>query len=99
METFHPSIQNVVTFLTDRLKPEAIILFGSRARGDHRPISDIDLSIKGEIDDALWAKVMLELNEYPCTLLPLDIVRYNDLDASYRENIGREGVVCYERHH
>jgi predicted nucleotidyltransferase len=38
-----------LSFITDRLvaflKPEEIWLFGSRARGDHRPDSDIDILV------------------------------------------------------
>jgi uncharacterized protein len=38
-------LQDMVNIIVRELAPEAIILFGSRARGDARPDSDIDLLV------------------------------------------------------
>ena len=38
-------ICEVVDYLVNAVDPAMVILFGSRARGDHRPWSDIDLLI------------------------------------------------------
>jgi predicted nucleotidyltransferase len=40
-----PQLTEVVRRLVDALQPEAIYLFGSRARGDSQPDSDCDLMI------------------------------------------------------
>ncbi len=51
--------QHVLNLLVERVvaavRPERIILFGSRARGDHRPDSDIDVLVimPGQVD-APW---------------------------------------------
>ncbi len=38
-------IQGMVTAIVREAHPLAVILFGSRARGDHRPTSDVDLLV------------------------------------------------------
>jgi uncharacterized protein len=40
-----PRLEEAVGRLVDALHPRAIILFGSRARGEHRPESDYDLLV------------------------------------------------------
>ena len=40
-----PVLDTIVTTIVDRFAPERIVLFGSRARGDHQPESDYDLIV------------------------------------------------------
>lgn len=54
---------------------EAVKLFGSRARGDYRERSDIDLAVYG----GKTVKFALEVDEETSTLLKYDIV---DMGAS-----------------
>lgn len=67
-----------------------LVLFGSRARGDNRPGSDIDLAVYGmphKERGAFW----VEAEELP-TLLKLDILHMDAVeDAALRANIEREG--------
>ncbi|ATG74479.1 DNA polymerase III subunit beta [Zobellella denitrificans] len=78
---------------------EAIYLFGSRARGDHRERSDIDLAVVcPEASAQDWLKV-LSIIEQADTLLTIDCVR---LDAEpenspLRAAIERDKKVLYER--
>ncbi|WP_107851126.1 nucleotidyltransferase domain-containing protein [Oceanimonas marisflavi] len=78
---------------------EAIYLFGSRARGDHRERSDIDLAVFcPEASEQDWLKV-LSVIEQADTLLTIDCVR---LDAEpenspLRAAIERDKKVLYER--
>ena len=73
-----------------------VVLFGSRARGDGRPASDIDLAIYGmpaENRAAFW----LLAEELP-TLLKLDIVHMDrGVDPAFVHNIEKDGVVLYEK--
>lgn len=70
-----------------------IILFGSRARGDHHPKSDIDLALSGG-DQVRFG---LEVEDETPTLLKFDFV---DLDApisdELRAMIARDGRLLYE---
>ena len=68
-------------------------LFGSRARGNARPWSDIDVAIQA--DPALHAGVLPTLREAleeSNCLLNVDVVDWNDADAALRESITREGI-------
>ena len=71
-----------------------VILFGSRARGDFRPKSDIDLAVKG----GDFINFSLDVDEETSTLRLFDFV---DLDETVpdalRELIDTEGVVLYEQ--
>ena len=71
-----------------------VILFGSRARGDHRANSDIDLAIAGE-------RIPLRINTRlrdAAGLYSLDIVHLSDLDnPELLEEIDNEGITIYER--
>ena len=73
---------------------EKVILFGSRARGDFKERSDIDLAFHGGNS----TNFILDVDELTSTLLEYDIV---DLDKPVRkellEAIKNEGVVLYEK--
>ena len=75
---------------------ERVLLFGSRARGDSHPRSDIDLAVFGMPEHA-QARFRLALEELP-TLLKCDVVAVHDgLDPELLTNITREGVPLYEQ--
>jgi len=71
-----------------------VILFGSRARGDYKAKSDIDLAVSGENISAFSIMV----DENTSTLLKFDIV---NLDSSVQQellqSIEEDGVVIYEK--
>ncbi len=71
-----------------------VILFGSRARGDYKAKSDIDLAVSGENISAFSIMV----DENTSTLLKFDIV---NLDSSVQQellqSIAEDGIVIYEK--
>ena len=71
-----------------------LVLFGSRARGDFRERSDIDLAVYGmppENQTSFW----LDAEELP-TLLKLDIVHVAPaMDSEFLSNIEKDGVILY----
>ena len=73
---------------------EKVILFGSRARGDYRKTSDIDLAVSG----GRIAHFQADIEEEVSTILSFDIV---NMDGSVQEelvdSIKREGKVLYEK--
>ena len=74
-----------------------IVLFGSRARGDHRPASDIDLAIFIMPEFNSRGRMISDFDDLN-TLLKIDIVFINEqIDPKLLENIEREGVFLYER--
>lgn len=74
-----------------------IVLFGSRARGDHKLTSDIDLAIFPLPQFTNKGRISNEIDDL-ATLLKLDIVFVDQhIDPKLMENIAREGVILYER--
>ena len=103
------SIPILLDEITRRIRavsdPEQIILFGSFARGDFRPDSDLDLLVvKDEVDStqAESARIYQALAD---VALPVDIVvvstayvrRYGDLVGTVVRPALREGKVLYAR--
>lgn len=75
---------------------EKLVLFGSRARGENRPRSDIDVAVfpKPEFrqEGGFFDKID-ELN----TLLKIDLVFVTpELDPQLLNIIDEEGVILYE---
>lgn len=83
-----------ITLLAQKYGVEKVILFGSRARGDYKERSDIDLAFCG--GDS--SRFILDIDETTSTLLEFDVI---DLDKSVRtellDSISKEGVVIYEK--
>lgn len=70
-----------------------VILFGSRARGDHSPRSDIDLAVSG--GDVF--EFSCDVEEKTWTLLMFDVVNLDQgISQELQEEIDRDGVVLYE---
>lgn len=73
---------------------EKLLLFGSRARGDNKPVSDIDLAVSGGDTDRFGCGVDDEVR----TLLMFDVVNLDGaVQPELLESINREGVVLYEK--
>ena len=68
-------------------------MFSSRARGDYRQTSDIDLAVSG--GDII--KFTLGVDEQTSTLLKYDVVNLDGaVQEELREAIRQEGRVIYE---
>jgi len=78
---------------------EEAILFGSRAKGNFKKGSDVDIAIKGKgIDQEIVASISFLLNEE--TLLPyfFDIVHFEEIsEKELREHVIRVGRSIYVR--
>jgi uncharacterized protein len=75
-----------------------VLIYGSRAKGNYRAGSDIDLTIKGsEIPFAEFMQIKDEIDDL---MLPytVDLSQYNQLEnADLIEHIDRVGVAIYVR--
>lgn len=88
-----PAVVEGIRDLARRHGLTAVTLFGSRARGTHRPKSDIDLALSGGDVRGF----MLEADEELPTLLAFDFVDLNGpVQDELRRIIDREGVRLYE---
>lgn len=77
---------------------DAVVLFGSRAKGNYKLGSDVDLAVKG---DRITHRTIAQFADLLNEELPLpyffDVVHYNTLDQPLIDHIDRVGVVIYDR--
>jgi len=98
-----PLVMKVVERIAKSLRPDKIILFGSRAKGTADPGSDIDLLIiysgprsKREVQVAIH-----QLFEHPDFSLDVFVLTPDELESQRRmaNTLAREaterGIVCY----
>lgn len=80
--------------LARKYRVERLILFGSRARGDWRAASDIDLAVSG----GDFPRFALDIEEASDTLLKFDMVNLNGpVQEELLDQIWKEGIVVYEK--
>ncbi|MBI3951928.1 MAG: nucleotidyltransferase domain-containing protein [Acidobacteria bacterium] len=85
--------------------PVRILLFGSHARGDAGPESDVDLLVVlSEVPDKRQAAIQIRrvLADFPVckdviVTMPEEIARRGDLVGTVLRPALREGIVLYER--
>ncbi|MEO6693963.1 MAG: nucleotidyltransferase domain-containing protein [Ignavibacteria bacterium] len=79
-------------------KVNEVIIFGSRAKGDFKTGSDIDLAIKGNeirLDDILNLSLRLENITFP---YKMDLINFQSIeDINVIEHINNSGKVFYKR--
>lgn len=81
--------------LAEQYDVSKLVLFGSRARGTHRPKSDIDLAVWG---CEKFPSFALDVDEKVWTLLPFDVVNMEDeLQPELADEIERDAVTIYEK--
>ena len=96
-------IRRIVRRIVERFKPEKVILFGSHARGDAGPDSDVDLLVVMEVEGSKREKrleIQATLAEWS---IPLDVIVTRPVDFLWRKDIvgtiewpaTREGKVLY----
>ena len=82
--------------LAEKFNLERVILFGSRARGDNKERSDIDLAIAGDRADCI--EFSLAADEEIPTLLMFDFVIIDEhLSPDLKSEIEKDGVILYEK--
>ena len=73
---------------------DTVILFGSRARGDYKRVSDIDLAVKG----GDLVRFALDVQEETSTLLKFDVINLDgSIQEELRDSIEKEGKILYEK--
>jgi predicted nucleotidyltransferase len=72
-----------------------LFVFGSRARGDHHPFSDIDIlyveNSNLQIPKEIISQIKEDLEDSDLSI-KVDLVNYNDLAKSYLQKIDKEKI-------
>ena len=77
---------------------QKLVLYGSRARGDYRERSDVDLAVYGLNRDQ-FSRFTSGIDELP-TLLEFDVVSVSqDMEPLFLANIQQDGVILMENAH
>jgi predicted nucleotidyltransferase len=99
-------LSDIVLRIRSVANPRKIVLFGSRARGDHRPDSDIDLLV---IEDsplprhrraipltAALSALPLDVDTDVIVYTPAEVEDWRGASAAFVTTALREGKVLYE---
>jgi predicted nucleotidyltransferase len=95
----------MVKRIVKKFHPERVILFGSHARGDAGPDSDVDLLVVMDFEGTARDKgleILQVLHDIP---IPLDVIVTRPEDFAWRKEVvgtiewpaAREGKVLYAR--
>ena len=91
-------IEKIQQVLTTNSKVDKAYIFGSRAKGNYREASDIDMAIKGQnlnYNDVLSLGVKLDEMELP---YKIDLLNYHTIkEPALKEHIDRVGIEFYSR--
>ena len=87
-------LEQEITQIAKKHGVKKVILFGSRARGDYKKTSDIDLAVSG----GNYSSFAAEVDEVTSTLLKFDVVNLDgSVQSELLDSIRKEGKVLYEK--
>ena len=98
-------LEEIVHKLVEAVDPDRIILFGSRARGDSRPDSDVDLLIVKDSDQPTHRRTIPAYRALTGLGVPKDIIWRTPAEVEEWSAVPnyvttraiREGKVLYEK--
>lgn len=87
-------VLNEITYYAKKSDVSKIILFGSRARGNHSERSDIDIAVSGgDFDSFYW-----NIHDNMHSLLTFDVVDLNkEISVELQAEIKKDGITIYEK--
>ena len=87
-----PSVRPLVARLAAAEGVRRVVLYGSRARVDHRERSDVDLALDApDLSRETWARLWADAQEAE-TLYHVDLLRLDQAPDRLRQRIQAEGV-------
>src|SRR5437764_15236668 len=85
--TVRAQIDRMVRRIVKKFAPEQIILFGSQARGDAGPDSDIDLLVIMQVEGSVREKRLQIKIALPDRLIPVDVVVTTPEAFAWRKDV------------
>lgn len=101
-----PLLDHVTKTIVERFHPKRIMVFGSHARGDAGPDSDLDLFVEMDTprrppDRAIEVSEIFGLRSWPMDIVvytPEEVRRLRHVNGTLLSVIEKEGKVLYEQH-
>jgi uncharacterized protein len=98
------TLEQITRRIVEGFHPQRLILFGSRARGDERRDSDVDLLIVAPSDQPRWRRAVPVYHALAGLGVPKDIVwwtpeeiaEWRGVKTHFINTVLREGIVLYE---
>lgn len=90
-------LEKIQLIFKEHLEIDKVIIYGSRAKGNYNPYSDIDITLVGSIDLTSQNKIENELDDL---LLPykFDVSIFNKIEnPDLIEHIKRAGRIIYTK--
>ncbi|MBI4332815.1 MAG: nucleotidyltransferase substrate binding protein [Chloroflexi bacterium] len=87
----------VIEILKERLRPNRIILFGSRAKGTSHAGSDFDLAVDVARPGLTLRRQIMEAIGDASGLYSVDVVYLNSVDEDFKNLVLKTGRTVYER--
>lgn len=86
-------LHEIVDAVKQHARPQRIMLFGSRARGEWKERSDIDIAVFPEKGSVVLAE---PIDEEIRTLLRIDLVDFRNLSENFQQEVLQNGILLYE---
>jgi predicted nucleotidyltransferase len=92
-------IARLIQVINSYLDVEEAIVFGSRAMGNYKPGSDVDIALKGNLKPETADDIAIELNERIPLPYKFDVVAYASLShhQPLLDHIDRYGKTLFKR--
>lgn len=92
-------LDTIISVISKYPEVEEAVIFGSRAKGNFKNGSDIDIALKGKnLDLQLISAISIYLNEETNLPYKLDVLNYHSIkNEDLTEHINRVGVSFFKR--
>ena len=94
-EKWQVKLDNVINEFK-KYNPEKIILFGSRARGDYRKNSDIDIAVYINLSFREKRKLKEKI-DLISGIYSVDLIFLDEVDENFKNKVLKEGKVLYAK--
>lgn len=92
-------LDNIISTISEYKEVGSAVIFGSRAKGNYKKGSDIDLSLKGlELTPEIIKDISVQLNEYLPIPYFVDVIDYTHLEKEeLKKHIDHFGELIYQK--